>query len=181
MRYGESVNTGFRPAHRLADLANLLDADPAASPEAIAAVLASHGEREALGEDDAAELRAAVARLAAVLSEADEDRAAAELNAILAAHAVPPRLSRHDGHPWHLHVEPEGAGWGTWLLAASAHALARLLGERGRIAWGRCPGTRHPAGPYFVDDGPGLPRRYCSTACAGRERQAAHRRRRSTG
>ncbi|WP_285664287.1 ABATE domain-containing protein [Actinorhabdospora filicis] len=172
------MNTGFRPAHRLTDLANLLHEDPEANNERITAVLAVHGEHDTVNEEEAEDLRAAVNRLSTLLAETDENHAAEQLNAILAAHAAPPRLERHDGHPWHLHVEPRGASWSEWLLAASAHALARLLGERGRIAWGKCPGNRCPEGPYFVDDGPGLPRRFCSQACAARERQAALRRRR---
>ncbi|WP_019884108.1 CGNR zinc finger domain-containing protein [Streptomyces purpureus] len=173
---------GFTPELRLIDLANAVRATPDLPRAALAALLAAHGERpddlteRSFSELDAQELRAAVREIADVLTESDTDRAAEALNALLAARAAPPRLSRHDGHPWHLHTDRgDDAGWGSWFLASSALALARILTEYGRATWGACaaPGCA----TLFLGTGPGSPRRYCSTTCATRARVAAHRRR----
>ncbi|MFG3260003.1 CGNR zinc finger domain-containing protein [Streptomyces sp. NPDC048172] len=174
---------GFRPGPRLIDLANALDEDPALPRDALAALLVAHGEapgdvtEDEFGERDAEALRAAVARLRArVLAEPDTDRAARALNALLAECGARPRLSRHDGHAWHLHVDrADDVSWADWFTAASAHALAQLLSERGRSAWGVC--AAEGCARVFLDDGPGTRRRHCSPACASRARVAAHRRR----
>ncbi|OEJ30806.1 CGNR zinc finger domain-containing protein [Streptomyces subrutilus] len=173
---------GFSAARRLIDLAEAVRAEPELPRTALAELLAGHGERpadlteQAFPEAGAAELRAAARRMAGVLRETDEDRAADALNALLEECATRPRLTRHDGHPWHLHVDRgEEAGWGDWFLASGALALAQLLTEYGRIAWGAC--AAEGCGRFFLATGPGSVRRYCSTTCAGRSRVAAHRRR----
>ncbi|MFF5445724.1 CGNR zinc finger domain-containing protein [Streptomyces sp. NPDC012888] len=172
---------GFHPAARLVDLAEAVRNDPEAPRDTLAALLARHGEHPgdlgegAFTEADAAELRAAARRMGAVLAETDTDRAALALNAVFDECAARPRLSSHDGHPWHLHADREGSGWGDWFLAAGALALAELLSAHGRVAWGACPAAG--CGRYFLGTGPGSPRRYCSTSCATRARVAAHRRR----
>lgn len=173
---------GFRPAQRLIDLANAVRATPELPREALAELLAHHGEspqdltETAFSAGDAEELRTAVTRIGRVLTETDPDRAAEELNSLLAAHAGPPRLSRHDGHPWHLHVDRgDDTGWADWFLASSALALAQILTEYGRITWGSCAAAR--CSTLYLGTGPGSARRYCSAACASRERVAAHRRR----
>ncbi|MFH7597584.1 CGNR zinc finger domain-containing protein [Streptomyces racemochromogenes] len=173
---------GFSAADRLIELAEAVRAEPALPRDALAALLARHGERpadlvpEAFGEPEAAGLRAAARRMALVLAETDEDRAAEALNGLLEECGTRPRLTRHDGHPWHLHADREGADWGEWFLASGALELARLLTVYGRIAWGACaaPGC----GRLFLGTGPGSARRYCAPACATRARVAAHRRRR---
>ncbi|MFG2289825.1 CGNR zinc finger domain-containing protein [Streptomyces sp. NPDC048595] len=164
------------------DLANAVRADPDLSREALAELLSRHGEspdelteREFSGRD-ADDLRAAAARMAAILTESDTDRAAHAINALLAECGARPHLSRHGGHPWHLHIDRgEEAGWAEWFLASSALALAQVLTEYGRAPWGECAAAR--CGTLYLGTGPGSARRYCSTACASRERVAAHRRR----
>ncbi|MEU5212938.1 CGNR zinc finger domain-containing protein [Streptomyces sp. NPDC020742] len=177
---------GFRPAERLIDLANAVRADPELSRRALVELLARHGERaddlteRAFSVRDATELRAAVTRLTGVLTETDTDRAAHALNDVLAECGARPRLSRHGGHPWHLHVDRgDEAGWAEWFLASSALALAEILTAYGRLPWGACASSR--CGRLYLGTGPGSARRYCSTACASRERVAAHRRRRREG
>lgn len=176
---------GFRPAERAVDLADALRRDPELPRERLVELLRSHGEspadltEAAFSVADAAALRTAVARIADVLTETDVDRAAETLNQILAAHATPPHLLRHDGHGWHLHVDGgNDSPWDEWFLTASALALAQLLSERGRPAWGECAATG--CLQLFLDTGPGSARRYCSTTCATRARVAAHRARRRT-
>ncbi|WP_327734099.1 CGNR zinc finger domain-containing protein [Streptomyces nojiriensis] len=177
---------GFAAARRLIDLAEAVRADPELPRAALVELLAGHGERpadltqEAFPEASAAELRTAARRMGAVLGESDEDRAAEAVNALFAEYGTRPRLTRHDGHPWHLHVDRgEEAGWGDWFLASGALALAQLLTEYGRIAWGACAAAG--CGRFFLATGPGSARRYCSAGCATRERVAAHRRRRREG
>ncbi|KOG51633.1 hypothetical protein ADK75_16740 [Streptomyces virginiae] len=173
---------GFSAARRLVDVAEAVRATPDLPRAALAELLAGHGERpadlteEAFPEAGAAELRSAARRMAAVLGESDEDRAAEALNALFEECGTRPRLTRHEGHPWHLHVDRgEGAGWGDWFLASGALALAQLLTEYGRIAWGACAAAG--CGRFFLATGPGSARRYCSGGCATRARVAAHRRR----
>lgn len=173
---------GFSVGRRLIDLAEAVRLDPELPRAELAALLERHGEHpcdlteEAFTEAGAAELRSAARRMGAVLAEADEDRAAEALNALFAQYGTRPRLTRHDGHPWHLHVDRgEQAGWGEWFLASGALALSQLLTECGRIAWGAC--AAGGCGRFFLGAGPGSARRYCSTACATRARVAAHRRR----
>lgn len=114
---------GFSAARRLVDVAEAVRATPDLPRAALAELLAGHGERpadlteEAFPEAGAAELRTAARRMAAVLGEVDEDRAAEALNALFEECGTRPRLTRHDGRPWHLHVdrgeEPAGAT-GSW-------------------------------------------------------------------
>lgn len=173
---------GFQPAERLLDIANAVRADPDLSRSALAGLLARHGEQRrdltarAFTAADAEQLREAAARLAGVLTETDPDRAAHALNTLLAECGARPHLSRHDGHFWHLHVDRgDDAGWGDWFLASSALALAQILSEYGRPAWGACAAAGCTT--LFLDTGPGSARRYCSGSCASRSRVAAHRRR----
>lgn len=178
-RYAER---GFKPAQRLVELVNAVQESPDLSRSELAELLVRHGERpeeltaSTFTDADAADLRDAVQVMADVLAETDSDRVAHSLNTLLADHGAPPRLSCHDGHPWHLHVDRgEDVGWDEWFLASSALVLAQVMTEYGRAAWGRCAASG--CGGYFLGTGPGSPRRYCSTACASRARVAEHRRR----
>ncbi|MFF4954791.1 CGNR zinc finger domain-containing protein [Streptomyces chattanoogensis] len=183
---------GFRPAERLIELANAVRARPDLPRDELAGLLARHGESpddltgQAFSEHDAAGLRAAAGRIARLVAEgggadgADTDRAAHALNALLAECGARPRLSRHGGHPWHLHVDRgDDASWADWFLASSALTLAWILTEHGRVPWGECAAPGCSA--LYLGTGPGSARRYCSSACASRERVAAHRRRRRAG
>ena len=174
--------TGFRPAWRAVELVNAVRVAPEPTRAQLAELLVGHGEHPAdvgpsgLTEADAAALRAAATRLAEVLAETEVDRAAEAVNGLLAACGARPRLSRHDGQPWHLHVDRgENASRADWFTASSAPALAQLLSEHGRLAWatGAAPGCER----FHLTPGPGSPRRHCSPACANRARVAAHRRR----
>ncbi|MBX9399436.1 CGNR zinc finger domain-containing protein [Streptomyces sp. TRM72054] len=174
--------SGFQPAQRLIDIASAVRTTPDLARTALAELLARHGEgpddltEAAFSDGGAQELRDAAARMSGILSEADVDRAALALNSLLAEHAAAPRLSRHDGHAWHLHIDHgDDAGWGNWFIASSALALAQILSEYGRVTWGACKASN--CRNFYLGTGPGSPRRYCSTTCASRARVAAHRRR----
>ncbi|TDC77465.1 CGNR zinc finger domain-containing protein [Streptomyces hainanensis] len=179
----KTTGSGFRPAARLIDVVNAVRADPGISRAALAELLARHGEEPAdlteaaFSPDDAAGLRAAAERLAAVLTETDADRAAPALNALLAECGARPRLVRHDTGPWHLHVDRgDDASWADWFTASSALALAQILTEYGRVPWGQCAAAG--CARRYLGTGPGAARRFCSPACANRTRVAEHRRRR---
>ncbi|MFE2284263.1 CGNR zinc finger domain-containing protein [Streptomyces sp. NPDC059443] len=178
--------SGFSAAQRLVDLAEAVRVAPELPRAELVSLLARHGERpgdltdRAFTEADAAALRAAARRMGEVLGESGEDRAAQALNALFEEYGTRPRLTRHDGHPWHLHVDRgEGAGWDGWFLASGALVLAGLLTEYGRVAWGAC--AAEGCGRYFLGTGPGSPRRHCTSTCATRARVAAHRRRKRAG
>ncbi|SFK35884.1 Conserved protein containing a Zn-ribbon-like motif, possibly RNA-binding [Amycolatopsis sacchari] len=161
---------------RAADLVNLLvPGEP--SPAEVADVLRAHGEPEPieLTEADVRELREAAFVLREIFAAEDVDQAAARLNAALARHARPPRLTTHGGTSgWHLHVDSsDDAPWGEWLLTSSCLALAVALAQRQAPPGGVCAAAG--CGRSFVDSGRGGPRRYCSARCATRERVAAHR------
>ena len=179
---GNANSHGPVAAARVVALANALRLEPELGRSQLTAVLADYGEplesltEQSFSEQDARRLSAAVERLAAILSETETDRAASGINAILAECGARPRLSRHDGSAWHLHVDrSDEAAWDEWLLASGAHALAQLLSDHGGIAWGVC--HAHSCSAYYLAVGPGPTRRFCSATCSSRARVAEHRRR----
>ncbi|KAA9159994.1 CGNR zinc finger domain-containing protein [Amycolatopsis acidicola] len=165
------------PVRRAADLVNVLVPGPATAGQ-VREVLRAHGEPEPieLAVDDLADLRAAAEVLRAIFAAGTVDEAAAALNAALAEHARPPRLTTHDGtFAWHLHVDSsDDAPWGEWLVTSSCLALAFRLAEKQRPPGGICA-----CGKSFVDTGRGERKQYCSARCATRARVAAHRARRA--
>ncbi len=172
------LDMSARPAAlRAADLLAVLEPFAAATDAgAVVDVLRRYGEPEpvTLTPADIAGLARAARALWAVFLATSADAAARHLNTILGTYASAPRLSDHDGTPWHLHVDHEDESpWEEWLASSSALALATLLAERQANPAGRCASAR--CGRPFIDLGRGDPRRYCSARCATRERVAAHR------
>lgn len=164
-------------AKRAADLLAVLDPrlEPP-DPQVVVDVLRGYGEPEPIDLDAAGvtALRAAAAELWKVFAASSTGQAADRLNAILQAHAGPPRLSAHQDTAWHIHVDQDDDGpWAQWFASSSAMALATLLAERQVNPAGLCASSR--CGRPFIDLGQGAPRRYCSPRCATRERVAAHR------
>jgi predicted RNA-binding Zn ribbon-like protein len=171
---------GDRVVRLAVDLVNLrtrLGRDPldAATLERF---LLDHGEPPPvrLGRRDADAIAAVEAELAAVFDAPDADAAARRVNRLLARADTRPRLSDHDGTPWHLHLTGEDASWASWLAANTGLGLARLLAEDGIARVGRCaaPGCRR----VFAGGLRNHPRRYCSAACGNAARVAAFRARR---
>ena len=148
-------------------------------PAVISEVLGSYGERDVdLTGREVDAVIAVCAELRAVLVAADRDDAADRLNVLLATYAAPPRLVRHEGWDWHVHVDrSDDAPWDEWLASSGALALATLLASSPVLPWGQCEATG--CRRTYVHDGRGDPRRYCSTTCATRERVRRHRARRS--
>jgi len=166
-------------AQRAADMLAVLLPDAPDQRDRVIEVLRAHGEHGSIeiSGPELAELRAAALELREVFTSADVSEAATRINALLARHAHPPRLTSHGGQSgWHLHVDSDDdAPWGEWFITSSCLALAVLLAERGAPPAGMCASP--PCGKPFVNTGRGSPRRYCCPGCASRERVAAHRKR----
>ena len=166
-------------AVRLAvELVNLPVPDSDLDAATLRRLLEAHGEPPPidLDEEDLPALRQVRAELRAVFAAPHLDAAAAGVNRLLERASQPPRLSNHDGTPWHLHLTGVEAPWAEWLAATAGLGLARLLATDGLARLGRCaaPGC----GAAFAGGPPNHERRYCSPACANRARVAAHRARR---
>jgi hypothetical protein len=160
---------------RAVALVNLDDRSAAST----AAVLESFGETDvALVADEVVAIGAVLDRLRDVFAAPDRDIAAGLLNALLAENAGPPRLVRHEGWTWHLHVDrADDAPWSEWLASSAALALATRLAASDGVPWGVC--AADSCSNAFVHDGRGGERRWCSTTCASRERVRRHRASRS--
>ncbi len=144
----------------------------------LARFLIDHGEAAPIDLDahDVAGLVEVRGQLGEVFGAAGVDAAAALVNHLLDRAQTPPRLSDHDGTPWHLHVTGDQASWADWLAAVTGLGLARLIAEDGTARIGRCAA---PGCNLAFAGGPrNHPRRYCSAACANRARVAAFRARR---
>jgi predicted RNA-binding Zn ribbon-like protein len=168
-------------AVRLAvDLVNLRGRLGAAPPDAatLRRFLADHGEQPPirLEEAGARALAAVEGELRAVFDAPDVAAAAPLVNRLLERAGTRPRLSNHDGTPWHLHLTAEDATWADWLAATTGLGLARLLAEDGTARLGRCAasGCRR----VFAGGPRNHPRRYCSPGCGNAARVAAFRARR---
>jgi predicted RNA-binding Zn ribbon-like protein len=144
----------------------------------LARFLIDHGEAAPIDLDahDVAGLVEVRGQLGEVFGAGGVDAAAALVNHLLDRAQTPPRLSDHDGTPWHLHVTGDQASWADWLAAVTGLGLARLIAEDGTARIGRCAA---PGCNLAFAGGPrNHPRRYCSAACANRARVAAFRARR---
>jgi predicted RNA-binding Zn ribbon-like protein len=173
---GSSVHDA---AQRAADLLAVLLPGPGrrGGRATLIAVLRKYGEPEPIEVSvaDLAELRQAALQLREVFAAGDAGTAADRINGLLASRAHPPRLTTHGGTSgWHLHVDgSDDAPWAEWFLTSSCLALAGLLAERQAPPAGLC--AARSCGKPFVNVGRGAARRYCSAACATRERVARHR------
>jgi hypothetical protein len=168
---------GLRAAvARVVDLVNTVETVTGSPREALGAVLAQHGDvvDDRFDRREAVRCAAAIGRLGAVTRVDDIDEAAAALNALLARWCSPPRLVRHEGWPWHLHLDRrDDDTWNRWIGANGAFALAAALAGRTTVPWGRCAAT--DCDRAFVHDDRGGVRRFCSSRCASRTRVRRHR------
>jgi predicted RNA-binding Zn ribbon-like protein len=105
---------------------------------------------------------------------ADDARAvAAGLNGLMARHPITPRISDHDEHDLHLHVQTENASVADLLVGESLLGLATLVCDLGPDRLGVCSAS--PCTNVFVDTSPNRSRRYCSERCSSRANVAAYR------
>ena len=127
-------------------------------------------------ERDLAAIRRAQKRLREVfeLGSAGRDpEAVSELNALLAAYPIQPRISGHDTGDWHMHVTGRGASASSECLAGAAWGLAVWLCQHGSARFGVCAEER--CGNVYLDTSSNCCRRFCSERCATRSHVAAHR------
>jgi len=126
-----------------------------------------------VGAAEAADLTRLAGRLRPVFLAAEDgatDRVAELVNTLLADYRSEPRLSRHDGEPWHLHfTSAAGTEWG----AACATGLAVVVDGQatGRLGVCRADGCDR----VYVDVSRNASRRFCSEACLNRTKVAAFR------
>jgi predicted RNA-binding Zn ribbon-like protein len=96
-----------------------------------------------------------------------------ELNALLEAYPVQPRISGHDASDWHMHVTSRGASASAEYLAGAVWGLSVWLCSYGSERFGVCADER--CGNVYLDTSSNNCRRFCSERCATRSHVAAHR------
>jgi predicted RNA-binding Zn ribbon-like protein len=132
--------------------------------------------RDEVAERDLAVFRRAQRRLRDVFELGTSGRdaeAVAELNGLLEAFPVQPRISGHDASDWHMHVSSRGASVSAEYLAGAVWGLAVWLCEYGSARFGICADER--CGNVYLDTSSNCCRRFCSERCATRSHVAAHR------
>ena len=148
---------------------------------ALNALFKSAGSRTEVGSAEAEAFVPVATALGVVFSAVaagDVDRAAHQLNDLLAATGAHPALDRHDGEPWHIHFHSAdesspAAGW----AAGCATGLAIVLGGELHDRLGVC--TAPHCDRVYVDVSRNGSKRFCSTACQNRVKAAAFRERRA--
>ena len=133
-------------------------------------------EAQEATERDLHALRRARKRLREVFEHGSAGRdteAVNELNALLVAFPVQPRISGHDSDDWHMHVTGRGASVSAEYVAGGAWGLAVWLCEYGSARFGVCADDR--CGNVYLDTSSNCCRRFCSERCATRSHVAAHR------
>lgn len=121
-----------------------------------------------------------VAKIAAELhavftavQDADFDKAARLLNAMVVKYDARPTLLRHDEGPWHLHFHGPKAGVVKGVGGATAVALAYVLGSEYADRIGTC--SAPSCDRVYVDVSRNGTKRFCSTACQNRVKAASFR------
>jgi predicted RNA-binding Zn ribbon-like protein len=145
-----------------------LNADGVARPRPVSAAEAD----ELTGV--AAELR----QVFEAVATGDVDRAAADVNRLLARTGAHPYLDKHDDEPWHLHFHGTDEGLATGWAAGCAAGLAVVLGGPEWARLGVCTAPR--CDRVYVDVSRNGTRRFCSTACQNRVKAASFRERTGT-
>ena len=134
-------------------------------------------------EEDLAALRPVAAGLRRALSAAvagDDAGVLREVNALLAAHPLRPRLSAGHGATadWHIHMAAVDAPPATEVAAAAAWGIAHGVVHYGLSRWGSCGADG--CANFFLDTSTNRAKRFCSPRCANRVHVAAFRSRKRT-
>ena len=132
--------------------------------------------RDEAADKDLAVFRRAQRRLRDVFEHGTTGRdneAVNELNSLLEAFPVQPRISGHDASDWHMHVTSRGASVSAEYLAGAVWGLSVWLCEYGSARFGICADER--CGDVYLDTSSNNCRRFCSERCATRSHVAAHR------
>jgi len=180
------VDLGHDTQHALASVVDLVNTSPVtgyddelADLDALVAFVERWDVSE-VGPLTAADLSATRDlrdRFHAVFLAGSQQQAAELVNKIVAEARTTPRLTDHDGYPWHVHYFAPGATLSEHLAADCGMALAFLLsaGERERLRVCEAPNC----GRVLVDLSRNRSRRYCdSRTCGNRLHVAAYRERR---
>ncbi|MGH3510598.1 MAG: CGNR zinc finger domain-containing protein [Nocardioidaceae bacterium] len=115
-------------------------------------------------------------RLAPIFDAPTDALAASLINHLVAAAAVNPRLTDHDGYEYHIHYFSPGASLAEHLAVDCGMALAQVLasGERERLR--RCAAP--DCSQLLVDLSRNRSKRYCDArTCGNRLHVAAYRER----
>ncbi|EYT64479.1 hypothetical protein H483_0104670 [Dietzia sp. UCD-THP] len=108
-----------------------------------------------------------------VVVDTTEPRGRADaLNALLAEHSAPPRLTDHDGH-WHVHYRADDVPFARLLTAMFSVGTALHLTSRGIDRLARC--AADDCEDVFADTTRNGRKRYCSTRCTNRSAVRRHR------
>jgi len=160
--------------------AELVNAD-LSSTESLAAALA---DREWLSNRitpaDLRALRRIQTELRAVVDDSvtgDEAAVVARLNELLEGHPVRPRISGHDAHTWHLHINDSADSVAAILIGEALFGMALVVTEVGADRFGWCAAAG--CGNAFYDGTANHSKRFCGSRCATRTNVAAHRQRNS--
>jgi predicted RNA-binding Zn ribbon-like protein len=132
--------------------------------------------RDEVTEKDLAAFRRAQRKLRDVFEAGASGQdliAVGELNGLLEAYPIQPRISGHDSDDWHMHVTSRGASVSAEYLAGAAWGLAVWLCEFGSARFGVCADER--CRNVYLDTSSNNCRRFCSERCATRSHVAAHR------
>lgn len=128
------------------------------------------------------QIRGLRARLATIWHDTDTDidteRIVGVVNDLLASAQALPRLSRHDGWDWHLHLTDPDAPLVDRMGTEAAMAVADLIRAQDLERLKRCAAQDCDA--VLVDLSRNRSRRYCDTGnCGNRMHVAAYRARRA--
>lgn len=129
-------------------------------------------------DEELAAIHALRTRLASVWDTGTSDAVVAVVNALLAEADASPRLVRHDGWDWHLHLTPADAPLVDRLGTEAAMALADVVRSEALDRLKRCEAEGCSA--VLVDLSRNRSRRFCDTGnCANRTHVAAYRARKA--
>jgi hypothetical protein len=107
------------------------------------------------------------------------DEAAQQLNALLDAFPVRPRVCGLPEGGWQIQVSGRGVSGSTDYLAQAVWGLAVWLCEHGDSRFGCCADDK--CRRVYLDTSSNCCRRFCSERCATRAHVAAHRARKRAG
>jgi predicted RNA-binding Zn ribbon-like protein len=96
-----------------------------------------------------------------------------ELNALLDAFPVRPRITGHEATDWHMHVTGRGSTVSAEYLGRAVWGLAVWVCQYGSARFGVCADDR--CRDVYLDTSSNNCRRFCSERCATRSHVAAHR------
>lgn len=128
--------------------------------------------------DDVTAVRRLRAELDRVWDAAAEDDIVDVVNSLFADAGAMPRLTRHDGWDWHLHLTTDDAPIVERLGTEAAMGLADLVRAKDLDRLKRCDAQDCDA--VLVDLSRNRSRRYCDTGnCGNRQHVAAYRARKA--